>query len=97
MQVSLDDIQVELCTSQHQHFMQLFCSKNLTDAFRFFWKAMGLAYANPPFSLLAKVLTKIAYEGGRVGSLYPQMGLFRRTHLLASAAGPNDCGKSTTP
>ena len=27
---------------------------------------MGLAYANPPFSLLAKVLTKIAYEGGRV-------------------------------
>ena len=27
---------------------------------------MGLAYANPPFSLLAKVLTNIAYEGGRV-------------------------------
>ena len=27
---------------------------------------MGLAYANPPFSLLEKVLTKIAYEGGRV-------------------------------
>ena len=27
---------------------------------------MGLAYANPPFSLLAKILTKIAYEGGRV-------------------------------
>ena len=27
---------------------------------------MGLAYANPPLSLLAKVLTKMAYEGGRV-------------------------------
>ena len=27
---------------------------------------MGLAYANPPFSLLAKVLTKITYEGRRV-------------------------------
>ena len=46
--------------------MQLYCSKHLNNAFRFFWKAMGLAYANPPFSLLAKVLTKIAYEGGRV-------------------------------
>ena len=36
------------------------------NAFHFFWKAMGLVYANTPFSLLAKVLTKIAYEGGRV-------------------------------
>ena len=27
---------------------------------------MGLAYANRPFSLFAKVLIKIAYEGGRV-------------------------------
>ena len=32
---------------------------------------MGLAYANPPFSLLAKVLTKIAYEGGRVVKCTP--------------------------
>ena len=46
--------------------MQLYCSKHLNNAFRFFWEAMGLAYANPPFSLLAKVLTKIAYEGGSV-------------------------------
>ena len=46
--------------------MQLYCSKHLNNAFRFFWKAKGLAYANPPFSSLAKVLTKIAYDGGRV-------------------------------
>ena len=46
--------------------MQVYCSKHLNNAFRFFWKAMGLAYANPPFALLARVLTKIAYEGGRV-------------------------------
>ena len=57
---------MELFASQQQHIMQLYCSKRLNNAFRFFWKAMGLAYANPPFSLLAKVLTKIAYEGGRV-------------------------------
>ena len=66
LQVNLDEIQVELFASQQQHIMQLYCSKHLNNAFRFFWKAMGLAYANHPFSLLAKVLTKIAYEGGRV-------------------------------
>ena len=71
LQVSLDEIQVELLARQQQHIMQLYCSKHLNNAFRFFWKAMGLAYANPPFSLLAKVLTKIAYEGGRVVTCTP--------------------------
>ena len=66
LQVTLDEIQVELCASQQQHIMQLYCSKHLNNAFRFFWKAMGLTYANPPSSLLVKVLTKMAYEGGRV-------------------------------
>ena len=37
---------------------------------------MGLAYANPPFSLLANVLTKIAYEGGRaVMCTHDRLGL----------------------
>ena len=71
LQVSLNEIQVELFASQQQHIMQLYCSKYLNNSFRFFWKAMGLAYANPPFSLLAKVLTKIAYEGGRIGMCTP--------------------------
>ena len=66
LQVSLDDIPVELSASQHQDFMQLFSSNHVNNAFRFFWKAMGLAYSNPPFSVLAKVLTKFAYEGGGV-------------------------------
>ena len=66
LQVTLDEIQVELFASQQQHIMQLYCSKHLNNAFCFLCKAMGLPYANPPFSLLAKVLTKIAYEGGRV-------------------------------
>ena len=35
---------------------------------------MGPAYANPTFSLLAKVLTKIAYEGGRVVVCTPDWG-----------------------
>ena len=74
LQVNLDEIQVELFASRQQHIMQLDWSKHLNNAFRFFWKAMGLAYANPPFSLLAKVLTKIAYEGGRVVMCTPDWG-----------------------
>ena len=35
LQVSLNDIQAELLPSQHQHFMQLFCSNHLDNAFRF--------------------------------------------------------------
>ena len=74
LHVTLDEIQVHLFASQQQHIMQLYCSKHLNNAFRFFWKAMGLAYANPPFSLHAKVRTKIAYEGGRVVMCTPDWG-----------------------
>ena len=74
LQVYLDEIQVELFASQQQHIMQLYCAKHLNNTFCFFWKAMGLAYANPPFSLLAKVLTKTAYEGGRVVMCTPDWG-----------------------
>ena len=65
---------MELFASQQQHIMQLYCSKHLNNAFRFFWKAMALAYANPPFSLLAKVVTKITYEGGRDVMCTPDWG-----------------------
>ena len=65
---------MKLFESQQQHIMQLYCSKHLNNAFCFFWKAMGLAYANPPFSLLTKVLNKIAYEGGTVVMCTPDWG-----------------------
>ena len=65
---------MELFARQQQHIMQLYCSKHFNNAFRFFWKAICLAYANPPFSLLARVLTKIAYEGRRVVVCTPDWG-----------------------
>ena len=46
--------------------MQLYCSRYLNNAYRFYWRSMGLCYANPLFSQLAKMLTKIALEGARV-------------------------------
>ena len=74
LRVNLDEIQVELFASQQQHIMQLYCLKHMNNASCFFWKAMGLAYANPPFLLLARVLTKITYEGGRVVMCTPDWG-----------------------
>ena len=65
---------MELFASRQHHIMGLYCSKHLNKAFRFFWNAMGVAYANPPLSLLAKVVTKIAYEGGRVVMCTPDWG-----------------------
>ena len=56
-QVDLNEIQVEFFASKEQHMMQLYYSRYLNNAYRFFWRSMGLCYANPPFSQLAKVLT----------------------------------------
>ena len=42
--------------------------------FCFYSRSMGLGYANPPFSQLAKVLTKIALEGARVVVCTPDWG-----------------------
>ena len=83
LQVSLDEMQVELFASQQQHIMQLYCSKHLNNAFRFFWKAMDLAYANPPFSLLAKVGTKIMTEEGLLCT--PLTGVVQVNRLIGAA------------
>ena len=94
LQVDLNEVQVELFASKEQHMMQLYCSRYLTNAYRFYWKLMGLCYANAPFSQLAKVLTKIALEGARGGPVHPCLGYHRQTHLLETTVGPYDSGKS---
>ena len=38
--------------------MQLYCSRYLNDAYHFYRRSMRLCSPNPPFSQLAKVLTK---------------------------------------
>ena len=63
LQVDLHEVQGEWFASKEQHMMQLYCSRYLNYAYHLYWRSMGLCYANPPFSQLAKVLTKIALEG----------------------------------
>ena len=71
LQLDLNGIQVELFASKEQHLMQLYCSRYLNNAYRFYWRSMGVCNANPPFSQFAKVITKIALEGGRVDLCTP--------------------------
>ena len=97
LQVSLDEIQVDMFASQQQHIMQLYCSKHMNNAFRFFWKAMGLVYANPPFSLLAKVQTKIAYEGGRVVMCTPDWGCSGEHAYWRQLLDPRTVGRVQLP
>ena len=66
LQVDLNEVQVGLFPSKEQHMRQLFCSRYLNNAYRFYWRSMRLCYANPPFSKPARVLTKIALGGARV-------------------------------
>ena len=54
--------------------MQLYCSPYLKNAYRFYWRSMGLCYANPPFSELSKALTKIVPEGARMVLCTPDWG-----------------------
>ena len=67
LQVDLNELQPELFASKEQHMMQLYPLRYLDNAYRFCYPPMGACYSNPPFSQLAKVLTKIALQGLRVG------------------------------
>ena len=66
LQVDLNEVQVEMFVSKEQHMMQLCCSRYLKNAYGFYWKSMGLCYATPALSHLAKVLTIFAVEGARL-------------------------------
>ena len=38
--VDLNEVQVELFASKEQHMMQLYCSRYLNNAYRFYWRSM---------------------------------------------------------
>ena len=65
LQVYLNEVHVELFAIKEQHMMQLYFSRCVNNAYRFYRRSMGLSYVNTPFSQLSKVLIKIALEGAR--------------------------------
>ena len=71
---SREDLNVELCASNKQHVLDLYCSKGKNCCYKFYWPCFRMAYGNPRFSELGKVLTKVALERSRMVLCFPDWG-----------------------
>ena len=71
---SREDLNVELFASDKQHVLDLYCSKGKSCCYKFYWPSFGMAYGNPKFSELGKVLTKVALERSRMVLCSPDRG-----------------------
>ena len=87
---SREDLSVELFASDKQHVLDLCCSRGKNCCYKFYRPSFGMAYGNPSFCKLGKVLTKMALErscmvlcspewGAHVGNEYWQTLLDRLT------------------
>ena len=71
---SREDLNVELFASDKQHVLDLYCSKGKNCCYKFYCPSFGMAYRNPRFSELGKVLTKVALERCRLVLCSPDWG-----------------------
>ena len=71
---SREDLSVELFASDKQHVLDLYCSKGKNCSYKFYWPSFGMAYGNPRFSELGKVLTKVALERSSMALCSPDWG-----------------------
>ena len=71
---SREDLSVELFASDKQHVFDLYCSRRKNCCYKFYWPSFGMAYGNPRFSELGKVLTKVALERSRMVLCSPVWG-----------------------
>ena len=71
---SREDLNVELSASDKQHVLDLYCSKGKICCYKFYLPSFGMAYGNPRFSELGKVLTKVALERSRMVLCSPDWG-----------------------
>ena len=63
---SREHLNVELFASDKQHVLGLYCSKAQNCCYKLYWPSLGIAYGNPRFSELGKVLTKVALKSSRM-------------------------------
>ena len=71
---SREDLSVEFFASDKQHVLDLYCSRGKNCSYKFYWSSFGIAYGNPRFSELGKVLTKVALERSRMVLCSPDWG-----------------------
>ena len=72
---SREVMSVESFASDKQHVLDLYCSKGKNCSYKFYWPSFGIAYGNPRFSELEKVLTKVALERSRMVLCSPDWGV----------------------
>ena len=65
---------MELFASDKQHVSDLYCSRGKNCCYKFYWPPFGMAYRNPRFSELGKVLTKVALEHSHTVLYSPDWG-----------------------
>ena len=63
---SREDLNLELFASDKRHFLDHYSSKGKNCCYKFYWPSFGMAYGNPRFRELGKVLTKVALERSRM-------------------------------
>ena len=66
LRYSWEDLNSELFASDKQHVLDLYCSKEKNCCYKFYWPSFGMAYGNPTFSELEKILIKVALERSRM-------------------------------
>ena len=71
---SRENLSVELFASDKQHVLDLYCSRGKNCCYKCYWPPFGMAYGNPRFSELGKVLTKVALERSRMVLCSPDWG-----------------------
>ena len=71
---SREDLSVELFASDKQHVLDLYCSRGENCCYKFYWRSFEMAYGNPRFSELGKVLTNVALERSRMVLCSPDWG-----------------------
>ena len=74
MGYSREDLNVELSPRDKQHVLDLYCRKGKHFCYKFYWPSFGMAYGNPRFSELGKVLTKVSLERSRMVLCSPDLG-----------------------
>ena len=63
---SREDLNVELFTSDRQHVLDLYCSKEQNYRYKLYWPSFGVAYWNHRLSGLGKILIRVALERSRM-------------------------------
>ena len=86
---SREDLNVELLASDKQHVLDLHCSKGKHCCCKIYWPSLKMAYGNPRFSELGKVLNKVALERSRIVLCSPDWGAHGENEYWRSP--PSSC------